>query len=133
MGPSALGSTDLERALLVHLTEHAAMAPSATDEVQSTGSAIQSVFRGIVEDDERTRPICTHIAAAVRAGRNCLALSQWTGHVARLVEGLKALGMEPLVLQGGMGKKDPQSRHGRAGESGTWRRRDPRRHRHLPR
>jgi superfamily II DNA or RNA helicase len=63
------------------------------------------VFRGVVEDDDRTRQICTDIAAAVRVGRNCLVLSQWTGHVARLVEGLKALGLEPLVLQGGMGKK----------------------------
>jgi superfamily II DNA or RNA helicase len=63
------------------------------------------VFRGVVEDDDRTRQICTDVAAAVRVGRNCLVLSQWTGHVARLVEGLKALGLEPLVLQGGMGKK----------------------------
>jgi superfamily II DNA or RNA helicase len=105
MGPSALESADFERALVVHPTEHAAVAPSGTDEVQAAGSAIQSVFRGVVEDDDRTRQICTDIAAAVRAGRNCLALSQWTGHVARLVEGLKALGLEPLVLRGGMGKK----------------------------
>jgi superfamily II DNA or RNA helicase len=74
-------------------------------EAQGAGTAIQSVFRGVVEDDERTRQICVDIAAAVRLGRNCLALSGWTAHVARLVEGLRALGLEPLVLQGGMGKK----------------------------
>lgn len=105
MGPSALDSADFERALVVHPTEHAATAPSGTDGAQAAGSAIQSVFRGVVEDDDRTRQVCTDIAAAVRAGRNCLALSQWTGHVARLVEGLKVLGLEPLVLQGGLGKK----------------------------
>ncbi len=104
MGPSALESEDFERALMVHPTAHAGLVP-LDDDVQAAGSAIQSVFRGVVEDDERTRQICTDIAAEVRAGRNCLALSQWTGHVARLVEGLQALGMEPLVLQGGMGKK----------------------------
>jgi hypothetical protein len=60
---------------------------------------------GVVEEDERTREICADIAAAVHQGRNCLALSQWTGHVARLVEGLKALGPAPLVLQAGMGRK----------------------------
>lgn len=105
MGPSALELAAFERALVVHPTEHAAMVPSGTDAAQAAGSAIQSVFRGIVEDDDRTRQICADVAAAVRAGRNCLALSQWTAHVARLVEGLKALGLEPLVLQGGMGKK----------------------------
>ena len=105
MGPSAPESVDFERALMVHSTEHAAMAPLGADEAQAAGSAIQSVFRGVVEDDGRTRQICADIAAAVRAGRNCLVLSQWTGHVARLVEGLKALGLESLVLQGGMGKK----------------------------
>lgn len=63
------------------------------------------MFRGVVEDDERTRQICADIAGALRQGRNCLALTGWTAHVAQLVAGLKVLGLEPLVLQGGMGKK----------------------------
>jgi len=58
-----------------------------------------------VEDDQRTQQICADVASAVRAGRNCLVLSQWTEHVARLVEGLKIRGHQPLVLQGGLGKK----------------------------
>ena len=104
MGSSALDQEEFERALVIHPTEHV-NAPAAGDEVEGAGSAIQAVFRGVVEDDERTRQICDDIAATVRQGHNCLALSQWTAHVARLVEGLRALGLEPLVLQGGMGKK----------------------------
>jgi superfamily II DNA or RNA helicase len=104
MGASPLDPEEFERALVIHPTEHA-MALAGADEVAGAGSAIQAVFRGVVEDDERTRQICDDIAAAVRQGHNCLALSQWTAHIARLVEGLRALGLEPLVLQGRMGKK----------------------------
>lgn len=104
MGASALDPEEFERVLVVHPTEHV-IALAAADEVEGAGSAIQAVFRGVVEDDERTRQICTDIAAAVRLGHNCLVLSQWTAHVARLVDGLKVFGLEPLVLQGGMGKK----------------------------
>ena len=66
---------------------------------------IQDVFRGIVEDDQRTEQIGADVATAVDAGRNCLVLSQWTAHIDRLVKCLAARGHEPLVLQGGMGKK----------------------------
>ncbi len=105
MGPSALDPEKFERALLVHPTEHAAMAPAGASEGDGPGSGIQAVFRSVVEDDDRTRQICADIAAAVRLGRNCLVLSQWTAHVARIVEDLRGLSLEPLVLQGGMGKK----------------------------
>ena len=104
MGPSALDPEEFERVLVVHPTEHA-MALAGADEIEGAGSAIQAVFRGVVEDDDRTRQICADIAASARLGRNSLVLSQWTAHVVRLVKGLKDLGLEPLVLQGGMGKK----------------------------
>jgi superfamily II DNA or RNA helicase len=105
MGPSALDPEQFELALVVHPTEHATVALAGADDVEGAGSAIQGVFRGVVEDDERTRQICADVAGALRQGRNCLVLSQWTAHVAQLVAGLKVLGLEPLVLQGGMGKK----------------------------
>ncbi len=104
MGPSALDTEEFERVLVTHPTEHA-MALAGADGFEGAGSAIQGVFRGVVEDDERTRQICADIAGAVGQGRNCLALTGWTAHVAQLVAGLKVLGLEPLVLQGGMGKK----------------------------
>src|SRR5437899_2503933 len=37
--------------------------------------------------------------------RHCLVLTQWTEHLDRLASCLAAMGHEPLVLQGGMGKK----------------------------
>jgi hypothetical protein len=92
------------RVLVAHPTTH--VADSATgDDGRTAGPSIQSVFRGLVDDPERTRQICDDVAAGVRQGRNCLVLSQWTGHVANLADALRADGMEVLVLQGGMGKK----------------------------
>jgi superfamily II DNA or RNA helicase len=101
------GSPDADgfaRVLVVHPTT--LVADSATgDDGRTTGPSIQSVFRGLVDDAERTRQICDDVATAVRQGRNCLVLSQWTGHVANLADTLRAERMEVLVLQGGMGKK----------------------------
>lgn len=92
------------RSLLVHVTSHT-VDPVAGDERQAAGPSIQSVFRSLVDDAARTRQVCDDVEAAVRQGRNCLVLSQWTGHVANLAETLRADGIEVLVLQGGMGKK----------------------------
>ena len=105
MGERQTEDSGFVRALVVHPTDHVA-APAGSDEVGSpAGVSIQSVFRGLVEDEDRTRLICADIAAAVRAGRNCLVLSQWTQHLARLGTLLKELGIEADVLQGGVGKK----------------------------
>ena len=101
------GSPDADsfaRVLVVHPTT--LVADSATgDDGRTAGHSIQSVFRGLVDDPERTRQVCDDVAAAVRQGLNCLVLSQWTRHVANLADTLRADGMEVLVLQGGMGKK----------------------------
>lgn len=83
--------------LVVHDTSHQ---PDDAD-----GLHIQEVFRGLVEDDERTGRICDDIAVAVVNGRNCLVLTRWKDHLERIVEGLRSRGQEPLVLHGGMGKK----------------------------
>ncbi len=101
------GSPDADgfaRVLVVHPTTLVAD-PVTGDDGRTAGPFIQSVFRGLVDDTERTRQVCSDVAAAVRQGRNCLVLSQWTGHVANLADTLRVEGMEVLVLQGGMGKK----------------------------
>ncbi len=97
MASGALDTQTFEHQLVVHATDRAIPAQD--------GLGIQAVFRAIVEDDQRTEQICLNVASAVQAGRNCLVLSQWTEHVDRLVEGLKRRGHQPLVLQGGLGKK----------------------------
>ncbi|MBI3648620.1 MAG: DEAD/DEAH box helicase family protein [Actinobacteria bacterium] len=83
--------------LVVHRTK--LTIPEAAD------LGIQELFRALVADAERTRAICADIAAAVANGRNCLVLTQWTEHIDLIVAELGRLGLSPLVLQGGMGKK----------------------------
>ncbi len=92
------------RILVVHPTPHVA-GPAGFDDDGTVQPSIQSVFRGLVDDAERTRQVCDDVTAAARQGRNCLVLSQWTGHVASLACALRADGIEVSVLQGGMGKK----------------------------
>jgi superfamily II DNA or RNA helicase len=66
---------------------------------------IQEIFRGIVEDNERTEQICADVKVAVGEGRNCLVLAQWTEHVEAIAAGLRRIGLDPHVLYGGMAKK----------------------------
>jgi superfamily II DNA or RNA helicase len=97
MGSRTSEAPTLQLDLVVHPTDHAT--PDAED------LRIQDVFRGIVENDQRNEQIGADVAHAVEAGRNCLVLSQWTAHIDRLVACFRARGHEPLVLQGGMGKR----------------------------
>lgn len=103
MGDRVVDDAEFVRVLIVHATEHVS-APTAVDAGERSPS-IQAVFRDLVEDEARTRQICGDISAAARAGRNCLVLSQWTEHLARLAAQLKLVGVESDVLEGGVGKK----------------------------
>jgi len=87
----------VERVLVTHPTAH----EQSVDEELS----IQAVFRGLVEDDERSRQICGDVAAAIEVQRNCLVLTQWTEHLEVLSGELHRLGIEAIVMRGGMGKK----------------------------
>ncbi len=89
---SALRSLDL----IVHHTNYHTL---------EDGQHIQTIFRGLVEDQTRTRTICDDIHHAVATGRNCLVLTRWTDHLNAIVEILTTNGLEPLVLHGQMGKK----------------------------
>jgi superfamily II DNA or RNA helicase len=87
----------IDRILVTHPTAHE---QSGDEEL-----GIQAVFRSIVEDQERSRQICGDIATAIEAGRNCLVLTQWTEHLEILAGELQRLGIEAIVMRGGMGKK----------------------------
>lgn len=82
--------------LIVHETDH---------ETAEEGQHIQTTFRGLVEDSQRTAAICDDIANARGAGRHCLVLTRWTEHLDSITELLATKGIEALVLQGQMGKK----------------------------
>ena len=90
-------SAALARRLFVHDT--------ASTAGQGEITAIQDVFRALVDDEQRTRLIVADINLTVAAGRNVLVLTQWTDHVDQIAERLTAAGRHPLVLKGGMGKK----------------------------
>jgi superfamily II DNA or RNA helicase len=82
--------------LIVHDTEH---------ETADDAEHIQTTFRGLVEDHQRTAAICADIAEAANAGRHCLVLTRWTEHLDLLTEQLAIRDVEALVLHGKMGKK----------------------------
>lgn len=82
----------------------AASVPSVTGNSGTGHSAI--LFRALAADDARTERICDDIAEAVNGGRRGLVLTQWTRHLASIVDGLRTRGHEPLVLQGGLGVRE---------------------------
>ena len=82
--------------LIVHSTAHEAV---------ENGQHIQTTFRGLVEDADRTAAICDDIADASAKGRNCLVLTRWTEHLDLIAATLVERGVHPLVMHGQMGKK----------------------------
>ena len=82
-------------------------------EVRETGLAIagagetpiQEVFRLLVEDEARTALVCDDVVEALGEGRRCLVLSQWKEHCRLVADGLRARGIAPFVLEGGLGKR----------------------------
>jgi len=94
---SVEGAELVRRELVVHTT---------TTEVSEEDAAhIQSVFAALVDDDQRTAQICADVHTAVGNGRTCLVLTQRTDHIDALVDHLATLGIDALVLKGGIGKK----------------------------
>jgi len=98
---NATGGAAIERSIGLELHVH----PTSHDPGDTSVLSIQRVFRGLVEDDRRSEEVCADVVDAVARGRNCLVLTQWTEHLARIVDILRSRGVEPLVLRGGIGKK----------------------------
>ncbi len=71
----------------------------------SEGSAIQEVFRRLVDSEERSLDIARDVVRAAMEGRRCLVLSQWKEHVRALADLVREAGVEPIVLEGGTSKK----------------------------
>jgi superfamily II DNA or RNA helicase len=92
-GPA--GDIDLE--LRVRETT---FAPAGADE-----TPIHELFRLLVQDQERGGLVCDDVIEALAEGRRCLVLSQWREHCALLADRLHSSGAEPIVLEGGLGKR----------------------------
>ena len=63
------------------------------------------IYKDLVASDERTRQVIADVTVALAQGRNCLVLTNWTGHLEKMASALRELGHDPVILRGGMGAK----------------------------
>ncbi|MFF0144156.1 hypothetical protein ATK36_4352 [Amycolatopsis sulphurea] len=61
-----------------------------------------AIYRDLVADDTRLTQIADDVTAALKRGRHCLLLTQWTTHVERFADELRRRSLDPIVLRGGM-------------------------------
>lgn len=61
-----------------------------------------AIYRDLVADDTRLTQIADDVVAALKRGRHCLPLTQWTTHVERFADELRRRSLDPIVLRGGM-------------------------------
>ena len=99
--PVAGAEAGPERRLVLHHTTYRYCGD--TDPFAPGG--IAAVYRALVADDDRLTLVIDDVLDAVRRGRHCLVLTQWTAHVDRIATELTARGHDPVVLVGGMGAR----------------------------
>jgi superfamily II DNA or RNA helicase len=63
------------------------------------------IYKDLIADEQRTGQVIADVTAALSQGRNCLVLTNWTAHLDKLADALRAMGHDPVVLRGGMGAK----------------------------
>jgi superfamily II DNA or RNA helicase len=61
-----------------------------------------AIYRDLVIDDARLTQVIDDVVAALKRGRHCLLLTQWTAHVERFADELRRRSLDPIVLRGGM-------------------------------
>jgi superfamily II DNA or RNA helicase len=64
------------------------------------------IYKDLIASDDRNQQVTADVAAAMSQSRNCLVLTNWTGHLETIASALRALGHDPVILKGGMGAKD---------------------------
>ena len=75
---------------------------------EAEDAPIHEVLGAVAQDPGRTHQIADDVAAELTAGRRCLVLSERKSHLAALAEQLRELGIDPLVLHGGMKRTEEQ-------------------------
>jgi superfamily II DNA or RNA helicase len=76
------------------------------DASPSTPGGITVIYKDLIADQPRTSQVTADVAAGLARGRNCLVLTNWTAHLDKLANALRALGHDPVILRGGMGARD---------------------------
>jgi superfamily II DNA or RNA helicase len=78
----------------------------AGDASPSAPGGMTVIYKDLIASDQRTYQVIADVVAALGQGRNCLVLTNWTGHLQKIAGALRALGHDPVILKGGMGAKD---------------------------
>ncbi len=99
------GSAPGERPTPV-LHVHSAAYRYTGDASPSTPGGMPVIYKDLTANSERNQQVVTDVATAISQGRNCLVLTNWTGHLETITSALRALGHDPVILKGGMGAKD---------------------------
>jgi hypothetical protein len=72
----------------------------------SRPGGITVIYKDLIADEQRTRQVIADVAAALSQGKNCLVLTNWTAHLGKLANALRAIGHDPVILRGGIGARD---------------------------
>ena len=64
-----------------------------------------AIYRSLVADEDRTGRVIVDVLEALGRGRHCVVLTQWTDHVQRIADALRAENVHPAVLVGGIGAR----------------------------
>jgi superfamily II DNA or RNA helicase len=67
---------------------------------------LEAFYKDLIASDQRSAQVIADVAVALGQGRNCLVLTNWTGHLETIASALRALGHDPVTLRGAMGAKD---------------------------
>ena len=102
--PETLEGASAERPRPVLVVHPPKFRYAGTADLSAPG-AIARVHRDLAADPARNDQILADVVDAHARGRHCLVLAQRTAHVDHLAAGLTGLGLEPVVLKGGMGAR----------------------------
>jgi superfamily II DNA or RNA helicase len=75
------------------------------DASPSAPGGITIIYKDLIADEQRTQQVIADVAVALSQARNCLILTNWTAHLNKLADALRAMGHAPVILRGGMGAK----------------------------
>ena len=66
------------------------------DASPSAPGGITLIYKGsLIADEQRTRQVIADVTAALSQGRNCFVLTNWTAHLDKLADALRAIGHDP--------------------------------------
>jgi hypothetical protein len=76
------------------------------DASPSTPGGMATIYKDLIARDDRNRQVIADVTTALRQGRNCLVLTNWTSHLDAIASALRALGHDPVILKGGTGARE---------------------------